>query len=215
MNKYLEFEESVLKTLSNCKVKIELYHLHFTIRNSDIKEIELKDDRIKVIKIHRMRLTPTITQYQTVYKNSLLSKIFDVAKKLFTLESIDLIGYKLECIVKYNLENIVNFPKFNYVELHFKKIDFKDFHNQSQKQLISFSYDNDCIVNAIRFPDDKSREEIFKDIEKWISFFNSTKANNIEISIYDGWSDNIEIDWIKLNDENCVNNMISLLSKNV
>jgi hypothetical protein len=215
MNKYLEFEESVLKTLSNCKVKIELYHLHFTIRNSDIKEIELKDDRIKVIKIHRMRLTPTITQYQTVYKNSLLSKIFDVAKKLFTLESIDLIGYKLECIVKYNLENIVNFPKFNYVELHFKKIDFKDFHNQSQKQLISFSYDNDCIVNAIRFPDDKSREEVFKDIEKWISFFNSTKANNIEISIYDGWSDNIEIDWIKLNDENCVNNMISLLSKNV
>jgi hypothetical protein len=215
MNKYLEFEESVLKTLSKCKVKIELYHLHFTIRNSDIKEIELKDDRIEVIKIHRMRLTPTITQYQTVYKNSLLSKIFDVAKKLFTLESIDLIGYKLECIVKYNLENIVNFPKFNYVELHFKKIDFKDFHNQSQKQLISYSYDNDCIVNAIRFPDDKSREEIFKDIEKWISFFNSTKPNNIEISIYDGWSDNIEIDWIKLNDENCVNNMISLLSKNV
>jgi hypothetical protein len=58
-NKYLEFEESVLKTISNCKVKIELYHLHFTIKYTNVKTIELKDDldRIEVIKIHRMRLT--------------------------------------------------------------------------------------------------------------------------------------------------------------
>ena len=100
-----------------------------------------------------MRLTPTITQYLTVYKNSLLTKILAMAKKLFILGSIELIGYKVECIVKYNLQNILDFPKFNYVELHFKNIDFKDFEIQSQNQLISYSYDNECVVNAIRFPD--------------------------------------------------------------
>lgn len=216
MEKYLKFEQNILEVVLNSKVKIELYHLHFTIKNENIRNIELIDEssdtsQIEIVKIHRMRLTPKTTQYQTVYKNSSLTKILSVAKKLFTLETIDLIGYKLECIVKFNLENILNFPKFNYVELHFKKIDFKDFPSQQQKQLISYSFENECVVNAIRFPDDKDRTEIFKDIENWIAFLKAPKPCNIEISIHDDWTENIEIEWFKLNQANSVDGMISLL----
>ena len=207
---FSEFKHQVLKFIQNCKLPIKLFHLHFTIKE-ELNEIVLENNEI--IKIHQIFLPPNTIQYQTVYKTHKIDKILETAEKLYNCNKCTLIGEKLEVLFETSilLKEISKLPKFNYVEVHFKDIDFK--YCKKYTQLLSYSLKNKCVVNAIRLHEaESSRTSIANDLLKIYEFYNQPLLYCTEVSIYDNWSFDIEQEWKLHHETNSFENILKTLT---
>ena len=176
MDNYDHFSKTIKETLSNFPLDIKLFHLHFTIEEH-FESIQLTNEELK---IHQIFLPPNYIQKQTVYKHKDLNKILEMAKILFNERKITLIGTKLECLVATRdiLDNKIYLGDVNYIEIHLKDKEFKQ--NNNFSQILSYSFKNKCIANAVRLT--QQQIGLITDV---YSFYNEKIPYLVEVSIYD------------------------------
>jgi hypothetical protein len=207
---YDKFFQTTISFIENCKLKIKLFHLHFTIAETNIKQIVLNNGEI--LTIHSYFLPKFQIQRQTVYKTANMDRIFEVAKELYAMsDQFTLIGEKLEVIVNFNsmIEHITELPSFVYIEIHLNNLDFKTI--KDQKQLLSFSIKKSSIAGSVRYFD-CAREAIEQKVKELLEFYNIFRPLTVEIAIYDNWTKNIELDWKQEHDVRTVEEVYQTLN---